>query len=206
MNMMRGQRYNDFTWDGVTIANWTCIEAHGAIICACLMTFKPLIVRMFPRVGGSRAGSPYSWREKRANAGSPGGSSYKRPLTIGTTPSRGRAHRDSSGSEALLFCRGQKSPVLGSKASLGTYSNTSHTDVSGRSQQGSRTEYRLEDLEAGVRSADLTPSQQSQRQHEYRQEPMTPPPSARIRPRPSIDAFEDIHLESQVPVTVHNMI
>jgi hypothetical protein len=38
----------DFTWDFVPISHWNCAELNVGIICACLMTMKPLIDRAWP--------------------------------------------------------------------------------------------------------------------------------------------------------------
>jgi len=38
----------DSTWDYTTPAYWTTIEVNFSIICACVMTLKPLIVKLFP--------------------------------------------------------------------------------------------------------------------------------------------------------------
>jgi hypothetical protein len=40
----------DLTWDAISTANWTMIEVHAAVVCACLTTIKPVVVRMFPRL------------------------------------------------------------------------------------------------------------------------------------------------------------
>ena len=37
------------------IAIWGAVEVNLAIICACLTTFKPLVVRFFPNILGSSA-------------------------------------------------------------------------------------------------------------------------------------------------------
>ena len=39
----------DPTWDFVTMAHWSAVEVNIAIVCACLMTAKPLIANFFPR-------------------------------------------------------------------------------------------------------------------------------------------------------------
>ena len=38
----------DFTWDFVPIAHWNCVEVNVAIVCACLLTMKPLINKKWP--------------------------------------------------------------------------------------------------------------------------------------------------------------
>lgn len=43
-------RSTDPTWDAATVAIWTCIELNIAIICACCMTLRPLVARVFPRL------------------------------------------------------------------------------------------------------------------------------------------------------------
>ncbi|KAL5365586.1 hypothetical protein BJX96DRAFT_179979 [Aspergillus floccosus] len=41
---------NDFTWYKVTIAKWCMVEINVGIICACLPTMRPLLVKSFPRI------------------------------------------------------------------------------------------------------------------------------------------------------------
>lgn len=74
----------DFTFDNVSIAYLTCIEVNAAIACACCMTIKPLMMRVFPMLWGSRSGSA-DVRDIEAAAGSGGN---RRPPTIGSKPSR----------------------------------------------------------------------------------------------------------------------
>ena len=33
----------------VVISSWNMVEVHVAVICACLVTIKPLLIRLFPR-------------------------------------------------------------------------------------------------------------------------------------------------------------
>ena len=40
----------DPTWDAVPIGIWSSIELNTSIVCACAMTLKPLINRVFPRL------------------------------------------------------------------------------------------------------------------------------------------------------------
>lgn len=70
----------DFTFDNVSIAYLTCIEVNAAIACACCMTLKPLMMRVFPRLWGSRSGSA---KVRDIEVGDHGG-----PPTIGSKPSR----------------------------------------------------------------------------------------------------------------------
>ena len=42
------QSTHDVAWSAVAIANWTCIEVNAAILCACLPTLTPLLVRPLP--------------------------------------------------------------------------------------------------------------------------------------------------------------
>ncbi|KAH8908344.1 hypothetical protein BR93DRAFT_944032 [Coniochaeta sp. PMI_546] len=44
----------DFTYDNTTLTYWTCIEVNTAIVCACVMTLKPLINRYLPSLDGNR--------------------------------------------------------------------------------------------------------------------------------------------------------
>lgn len=40
----------DFSFDNTVISYWTCVEVSFAIICACMMTLKPLLTRLFPKL------------------------------------------------------------------------------------------------------------------------------------------------------------
>ncbi|KAL4890281.1 hypothetical protein BDV59DRAFT_204466 [Aspergillus ambiguus] len=44
---------NDFTWYKVTIAKWCMVEINVGIICACLPTMRPLLVKSFPQLFSS---------------------------------------------------------------------------------------------------------------------------------------------------------
>lgn len=79
----------DFTYDNTTLTYWTCIEVNTAIVCACVMTLKPLINRYLPSLVRSRMSAPSG----NTDAVDSGGI---RPLTIGSRPVRkGQAKRRS---------------------------------------------------------------------------------------------------------------
>jgi hypothetical protein len=46
----------DITWDNVGAATWSSIELNIGIICACLPTLRPLLIRVFPRLIDSTRG------------------------------------------------------------------------------------------------------------------------------------------------------
>ncbi|KAK3942513.1 hypothetical protein QBC46DRAFT_72177 [Diplogelasinospora grovesii] len=86
----------DFTYDNVAISYLTVIEVNAAIACACMMTLKPLISKIFPRLfwgTSSRPDSPPKDVEAAAAAAAAAGG---RPLTIGSKPSRAAQKRPSS--------------------------------------------------------------------------------------------------------------
>lgn len=71
----------DFTFDIIGVAIWTLIEVNTAIVCACIMTLKPLIAKLFPNLLDPRTSA----------ADTPPGavvSQGGRPLTIGSKPFR----------------------------------------------------------------------------------------------------------------------
>jgi hypothetical protein len=72
----------DFTYQNITLTYWTCIEVNTAIVCACVMTLKPLINRYLPSLIRSRISAP----TRHSNAADPSGAI--RPLTIGSRPVR----------------------------------------------------------------------------------------------------------------------
>ncbi|TWU76114.1 hypothetical protein ED733_007839 [Metarhizium rileyi] len=45
------------TWDFFEVSLWSCIEINVGIWCACLPSFRLLVVRLFPALGGSTARS-----------------------------------------------------------------------------------------------------------------------------------------------------
>ncbi|KAK0732010.1 hypothetical protein B0H67DRAFT_566439 [Lasiosphaeris hirsuta] len=68
----------DFTWAAVELSYLTAVEVNGAIVCACIMTLKPLVTKLFPGLLGSRGSQ------------NPAGSdnSHRGPPTIGSKPSK----------------------------------------------------------------------------------------------------------------------
>ncbi len=40
----------DFTYSSVPVLYWTLVETNAAIVCACLMTLRPLLCRWLPKV------------------------------------------------------------------------------------------------------------------------------------------------------------
>ena len=73
----------DFPYENTTLTYWTCIEVNTAIVCACVMTLKPLINRYLPSLVRSRMSAP----SRHSNALDPSGG-LGRPLTIGSMPNR----------------------------------------------------------------------------------------------------------------------
>ena len=71
----------DFTFDIIGVAIWTLIEVNTAIVCACIMTLKPLIAKLFPNLLDPRG---MSLDTPPGAVVSQGG----RPLTIGSKPFR----------------------------------------------------------------------------------------------------------------------
>ncbi|KAK0739394.1 hypothetical protein B0T21DRAFT_436214 [Apiosordaria backusii] len=84
---------SDFTFDNVSIAYLTCIEINAAIACACCMTLKPLVSKIFPKFfSGARPSNQNlgTSGDLEAGAGKAVEDSEKRrnPPTIGSRPSR----------------------------------------------------------------------------------------------------------------------
>ncbi|KAK3989888.1 hypothetical protein QBC44DRAFT_395337 [Cladorrhinum sp. PSN332] len=58
----------DATYTSATMIYWTQIEVNAAISCACIMTFKPLIQKIFPRLlcgPGSRSNGTYPGQQQQ---------------------------------------------------------------------------------------------------------------------------------------------
>jgi len=68
----------DFFYTSSVITYWTVVEINAAIVCACLMTMKPLLARIFPRFFNSVPSAPSN----------PGSDNWVNPPTIGSKPSR----------------------------------------------------------------------------------------------------------------------
>ncbi|KAK3399964.1 hypothetical protein B0T20DRAFT_173577 [Sordaria brevicollis] len=76
----------DMTYSTSKVTYWTALEVHGAIAVACVMTLKPLIVRLFPGFLDPRANN-----SSGGEAGSPDqatAASSEPPLTVGRRPCR----------------------------------------------------------------------------------------------------------------------
>jgi len=69
---------DDFFYRQTAVTYWTLVEVNGAITCACLMTVKPLVARLFPRLFSSAISAPSE----------PGSDRWIKPPTIGSKPSR----------------------------------------------------------------------------------------------------------------------
>ncbi|KAK0633949.1 hypothetical protein B0T14DRAFT_84106 [Immersiella caudata] len=49
----------DFTFDNVSTAFWSCVETNATVCVACIMTYKPLLAKWFPKlVEGPGQGNP----------------------------------------------------------------------------------------------------------------------------------------------------
>ncbi|KAK3986059.1 hypothetical protein QBC44DRAFT_352606 [Cladorrhinum sp. PSN332] len=54
IQLLRAQTNPDFTYGAAELSYLTAVEVNGAIVCACVMTLKPFVVRFFPRLLSSR--------------------------------------------------------------------------------------------------------------------------------------------------------
>ncbi|GAB1309882.1 Rhodopsin domain-containing protein [Madurella fahalii] len=81
LQLLRAQVDPDFTYVAAELSYLTAVEVNGAIVCACVMTLKPLLAKFFPRVLSSRA-SRSSSNPNRASDTLVG------PPTIGSRPSK----------------------------------------------------------------------------------------------------------------------
>ncbi|KAL2192649.1 hypothetical protein P885DRAFT_47254 [Corynascus similis CBS 632.67] len=104
LQLLRAQTDSDFTYVAAELSYMTAVETNGAIVCACVMTLKPLLARLFPRVwgstgssgarytyaSGSGSGSGRRYKRKRYPANGLGGGSdgFSGPPTIGSLPSK----------------------------------------------------------------------------------------------------------------------
>lgn len=82
LQLLRAQTDPDFTYVAAELSYLTVVEVNGAIVCACVMTLKPLLSRFCPRFLSS-GGSGTLARSGPSARGGHGG-----PPTIGSIPSR----------------------------------------------------------------------------------------------------------------------
>ncbi len=74
------------TWDQFDVSLWSIIEINVGIICTCMPTFRLILVRLFPVLGGtSRHG--YGYYSNASNKPRSALRSHTRPGESGTTPS-----------------------------------------------------------------------------------------------------------------------
>ncbi len=77
----------DSTFENVTIAFWSCVEANATVVIACFMTMKPLLAKWFPAFTAFWSQNPNG----RDHSEAPDDIS-SRPPTIGSKPSRPSTH------------------------------------------------------------------------------------------------------------------
>ncbi|KAK3900077.1 hypothetical protein C8A05DRAFT_17579 [Staphylotrichum tortipilum] len=100
LQLLHAQTDPDFTYAAAFLSYLTAVEINGAIVCACVMTLKPLLSRFWPRflgsLGSSRSRSGYPHHQYRGRNGAAGGKNNRRasdtlvggPPTIGSLPSK----------------------------------------------------------------------------------------------------------------------
>lgn len=96
LQLIRVQGDQDFTYAAAELSYLTAVEVNGAIVCACVMTLKPLLARFFPRLLGSRRASGSSGASASASASRHRNRRRNRasetlvggPPTIGSRPSK----------------------------------------------------------------------------------------------------------------------
>lgn len=124
MQLLRAQTDPDFTYAAAPLSYLTAVEINGAIVCACVMTLKPLLSKFWPRFLGlgyyssrSRSGNNNNSGGYRGRRGSEtlvnggGGHRYKYnaaggPPTIGSLPSKFRGPLDSLDRDVWIETRG----------------------------------------------------------------------------------------------------
>lgn len=93
----------DFSYDSTDLVYWTSIEVHGAIVCACAVTLKPLLNQWMPQW--------FSLRRNEYLGQQPA------PLTIGQERSRGKLQKpdlETTGHDSWTAGRSSKDVESGS--------------------------------------------------------------------------------------------
>ena len=74
----------DPSWDSIGMTHWNVVEVNVAIVCACLMTLKPLVAKLWPELlEPSTSGEGHTDSKEEHSSVSPSGS-----LGRGATPPR----------------------------------------------------------------------------------------------------------------------
>jgi len=76
----------DVTWDNVESSCWSISELCSGIICACLPTLRPLLVKFMPSMGTSRHGTSNYKKQSYGRDGTSGTGNLK---SVETSSSRG---------------------------------------------------------------------------------------------------------------------
>lgn len=72
---------NNVTWEYVEFDVWSTIEIATGVVCACLPSLRLLLVRVFPKLGGSSARNYYQHDSGNFNKAEPGCTrSFSEPL------------------------------------------------------------------------------------------------------------------------------
>ncbi|KAJ4003976.1 hypothetical protein NW752_010938 [Fusarium irregulare] len=76
-----GDGANNATWEYVEFDVWSTIEIATGVVCACLPSLRLLLVRIFPKLGGSSARNYYQHDSGNSNKAEPGCTrSFSQPL------------------------------------------------------------------------------------------------------------------------------
>ena len=67
-----GDGANNATWEYVEFDVWSTIEIATGVVCACLPSLRLLLVRIFPKLGGSSARTYYQHDSGNFNKAEPG--------------------------------------------------------------------------------------------------------------------------------------
>lgn len=108
-------RGRDFTYDNAAIAKWSCVELGTAILCASLMTLKPVYSKLFPTKSSSE----------------PGIDQYEPPSTVGTLRLRRMSnpfHTVRSSMPGIGPVAGRGYQQLGDSADMLVFSSARRTD------------------------------------------------------------------------------
>lgn len=67
-----GNGANNATWEYVEFDVWSTVEIATGVVCACLPSLRTLLVRLFPKLGGSSARNYYQHDSNNFNKAEPG--------------------------------------------------------------------------------------------------------------------------------------
>jgi hypothetical protein len=177
----------DITMDVIQTSNWTIIEVHSAIICACLITLKPLLVKILPARLVGRAARAVAREQKQAEIAI----NYDRPPTVGTRQVRLALNPLDTITSGTGTSGVRSSVAIPTRPESGAYfpifSNTDETYRDGHQRYTGN--YKLADIESQSPISTKSSDREAESHRNRGNSPVRMPDRAYVRAAPSCDSL-----------------